>query len=410
MELLKKIVDRDGLSRIEDELETAKEICRYLGYLPLALELAATYLVEDEMLTLGEYWEQLNLQDRSISDEMVKYITAERGVVSAFALSWLRLRDLSPQVAMLLGRFASADIPWQDLVEPTVKSLGWDETAVRKGRIQLANLHLISIQEQKNIGIHSLLREYFRWQGNLEGDDFIHFLQRGITATGISIAKSIPQTPIKADIERVRFAVPHLELLSLDMLDDIPNPEKDLLWAFTGIARFYEGQGFYSISENTCQRCLKVIQELLGEFHPDVVLILNDLAFLYSSQGRYEEAEPLYKQALSLYQQVFSGKHHPIIATIINNLAALYELQGRYEEAEPLCRQALLLCQELLGERHPDVANSINNLAGLYDSQGRYEEAEPLYVKALEILEISLGKEHPNTKICRNSLQSLRDQ
>ena len=131
LELLKRIVDRNSSSRIEDELETAKEICHYLGYLPLALELAATYLVEDEMLTLGEYWQQLNLQDRSISDEMVKYITAERGVVSAFALSWLRLRDLSPQVAMLLGRFAPADIPWQDLVEPTVKSLGWDEVAVK---------------------------------------------------------------------------------------------------------------------------------------------------------------------------------------------------------------------------------------------------------------------------------------
>ena len=128
------------------------------------------------------------------------------------------MKYLSPQVAMLLGRFAPADIPWQDLVEPTVKSLGWDDDAVRKARIQLANLHLISIREQKNIGIHSLLREYFRWQSDQKGDDFIHFLQRGITAAGISIAKNIPQTPVKADIERVRFAIPHLELLSLDML------------------------------------------------------------------------------------------------------------------------------------------------------------------------------------------------
>jgi len=243
LELLQRIVDRDGSSRIEDELETAKEICRYLGYLPLALELAATYLVEDEMLTLGEYLQQLNLQGRSLSDEMVKWITAERGVVAAFALSWNRLRDLSPQLAMLLGRFAPADIPWQDLVEPTVKSLGWDEGAVKKGRVQLANLHLISIREQKNIGIHSLLRDYFRYQSDLEGDDFIHFLQRSIAATGISIAKTIPQTPVKADIERVRLSIPHLELLSSNMLGDIPNLEEDLGWAFSVITRFYEGQG-----------------------------------------------------------------------------------------------------------------------------------------------------------------------
>ena len=29
--------------------------------------------------------------------------------------------------------------------------------------------------------------------------------------------------------------------------------------------------------------------------HPDVVIVLNNLAHLYDEQGRYEEAEPLYK-------------------------------------------------------------------------------------------------------------------
>ncbi len=33
--------------------------------------------------------------------------------------------------------------------------------------------------------------------------------------------------------------------------------------------------------------------------------------------------------------------------------------QGRYEQAEPLYRQALELRRELLGEKHPDVATSL---------------------------------------------------
>jgi hypothetical protein len=41
---------------------------------------------------------------------------------------------------MLLGRFAAAAIPWQDLVESTVNSLGWEKKAVKEGRKQLANL------------------------------------------------------------------------------------------------------------------------------------------------------------------------------------------------------------------------------------------------------------------------------
>ena len=95
------------------------------------------------------------------------------------------------------------------------------------------------------------------------------------------------------------------------------------------------------------------------------------------------------------------GEEHPSVATSLNNLAALYRSQGRYEEAEPLYQQALAMTRKLLGEEHPSVATSLNNLAALYRSQGRYEEAEPLYQQALEIAEQVLGKNHPNTNIIR---------
>jgi tetratricopeptide (TPR) repeat protein len=406
LELLTKIVDAEGTSRIQEEIETAKAICDYLGYLPLALELAATYLVEDEMLTLGEYLQQLNLQDRSLSDEMVKWITAERGVVAAFALSWQRLRDLSPQLAMLLSRFAPTDIPWQELVEPTVHRLGWEQTTVTKGRVQLANLHLISIRDRKNIGIHSLLREYFRYQSEQEGDDFIHVLQGGIASSGIAITKTIPQTPVIADIERVRLSVPHLKLLSQEMLDDIPNPDDDLPWAFLGVAWFYEGQGQYNLAETYKENCLEAVKSRLGENHSHVAASLNNLALLYELQGRYEDAEPLYLQVLELNQRLL-GENHPDVATFLNNLAFLYKSQGRYEKAEPLYLQALELYKRLLGENHPYVATSLDNLAVLYKSQGRYEEAEPLYLQALELRKRLLGKNHPYVATSLNNLAEL---
>jgi tetratricopeptide (TPR) repeat protein len=446
LELLKRIVDRYGSSRIESELETAKEICRYLGYLPLALELAATYLVEDEMLTLGEYWQQLNLQDRSISDEMVKYITAERGVVSAFALSWLRLRDLSPQVAMLLGRFAPADIPWQDLVEPTVKSLGWDEAAVRKGRIQLANLHLISIREQKDIGIHSLLREYFRWQADNEGDNFIHFLQRAIVETGIGISKTMPQKPNKADIEKVRPTIPHLELISKDMLDNISNPEEDLFWAFGGVAKFYDGEGIYTSAVEFTLNCLQEAENRLGKEHPVVSSCLNNIALLYQSQGKYKEAESSMLRSLSIketrlnqntqlsyaiglnnlaLQKQEQGNYteaeslileaisileqqpeidYVVFAIFLNDLGYVYKVQGKYNKAESLYKNSLSIRELKLGKDHPDVAESLNNLAGLYVVLERFSEAESLYIRAILIREQQQGEEHPDYAISLHNL------
>ena len=90
-------------------------------------------------------------------------------------------------------------------------------------------------------------------------------------------------------------------------------------------------------------------------------------------------------------------------------MASLYDSQGKYNEAEPLYQQALALRQKLLGDDHPDVASSLNNLAGLYKSQGRYNEAEPLYQQALNILEQRLGVNHPHTIIVRGNLEYLRN-
>ncbi|WP_042713030.1 tetratricopeptide repeat protein, partial [Crocosphaera watsonii] len=104
-------------------------------------------------------------------------------------------------------------------------------------------------------------------------------------------------------------------------------------------------------------RNLGLRKKLLGDEHPDVATSFNNLAGLYYSQGRYTEAETLYKDALALIKKLL-GDEHPDVATSFNNLAGLYRSQGRYTEAEPLYKDALALRKKLLGDEHPDVATS----------------------------------------------------
>ncbi|XHR85890.1 MAG: tetratricopeptide repeat protein [Gloeotrichia echinulata GP01] len=60
---------------------------------------------------------------------------------------------------------------------------------------------------------------------------------------------------------------------------------------------------------------------MLGDEYPDVAQSLNNLAYLYDSQGIYSEAEPFCLQALAIFEQRL-GVNHPYTITVRENLAA----------------------------------------------------------------------------------------
>ncbi len=87
-------------------------------------------------------------------------------------------------------------------------------------------------------------------------------------------------------------------------------------------------------------------------------------------QGHYAEAVKQTKAALSAAEAF--GPDDPRLATTLSNLGGLYDAQGRYAEAEPLYKRALAIDEKALGPEHPHVATSLNNLALLYKTQSRY--------------------------------------
>jgi tetratricopeptide (TPR) repeat protein len=184
--------------------------------------------------------------------------------------------------------------------------------------------------------------------------------------------------------------------------------EEGFASTLNNLAELYRTQGRYDQAEPLYLQALELRKRLLGEDHPDVATSLNNLAELYNSQGRYDRAEPLCLQALELRKRLL-GEDHPDIATSLNNLALLYKSQryksqGHYDQAEPLYLQALELRKRLLGEDHPDVVTSLSNLAGLYNSQGRYDQAELLCLQALELSKRLLGEDHPHVAASLNNL------
>jgi tetratricopeptide (TPR) repeat protein len=59
----------------------------------------------------------------------------------------------------------------------------------------------------------------------------------------------------------------------------------------------------------------------------------------------------------------------------MNNLSNVYLTAGRYDKAEALHRQALSLRERVLGREHPETLRSLYNLACVAALQGRRDEA-----------------------------------
>ena len=167
----------------------------------------------------------------------------------------------------------------------------------------------------------------------------------------------------------------------------------------------YASQGRYEVAVPLCKQALEDLEKTSGHDHPDVATMLNILALVYRDQYKYKEAANLLNDALSIREKTL-GENHPAVAATLNNLAVLYGKRGRYKEAEPLCKRALEIRERVLGKNHPDVAKQLNNLALLCQNQGKYDEVERYYLRALEIYEKVLGPDDPNVAKTKNNLAS----
>ena len=127
------------------------------------------------------------------------------------------------------------------------------------------------------------------------------------------------------------------------------------------------------------------VAEEFEDTDPRRALTLGNLADLYRSQARDEDAESAYLESLALLEGI-DGPDSPRVARFVADIAVFYTDLGRVEEAEPLYWRALEALEWTHGFDHDDVLELRTSLAGFLLQQQRYREAEPLYVEVLAIL------------------------
>lgn len=156
-------------------------------------------------------------------------------------------------------------------------------------------------------------------------------------------------------------------------------------------------------NEEDCRKALQSAETRLGKDDPQLVALLDQLAYAFHSTGKYCQAEECYLRAIAITEKE-EGNKSLLLVPQLHNLAVLYRIQDKFQKAEPVYIRTILLTEKLPAEKILDLATQKNFLAGLYYAWGRFPDAEILVRDSLEIYKAKLGAEHEYTAFCLMAL------
>ena len=455
IELLESLLED---KRLKTDLDKAKYLCEWLGYLPLGLELIGRYLRQRPDLSLEEMGERLEnerLEQRALSKH-TKGMTASLNLISAFELSWKALDESSKKLVCLISLFATYPFPWF-LVEKCFSGEPAEDLENSRDEY-LVNLSLVHRVGEEFYQIHQLTKEFL--MAKLSSSDWEDDIKQRFCETMALVSVGIPEFISRELITIFSLIIPHVIEAVIEHKDWIRDEYLDI--PFQGIERFYVSQGDLEQTILFANECLSLVQSRLGENHLKTASSLSNLAVFYVKANRYEEAKPpserilkiskelgasddrriytikaialdnlasiyasqqcfekakfMYEEALdtvdelSTFGAIEEGEHDilpGLKGMILDNFASLYRQEGKYEAAESLSQKALNLLIEDLGEDHPHVAICLDNIASLRIQQGKYEAAESLSQQALKLLRQNVGDEHPDALVCIKGIAQL---
>ncbi|MCI4385814.1 hypothetical protein PGIGA_G00055090 [Pangasianodon gigas] len=267
-----------------------------------------------------------------------------------------------------------------------------DELAAAQQKLQEREQEVVTLEEQnKHLQFMSSIRKYDQDELALEDKD------------SSSVKESLDDLFPTDEEEQTQISQPHSSAVTAAHQAGYEIPAR--LRTLHNLVIQYASQGRYEVAVPLCKQALEDLEKTSGHSHPDVATMLNILALVYRDQNKYKEAATLLNDALTIREETL-GMDHPAVAATLNNLAVLYGKRGKYKEAEPLCKRALEIREKVLGKDHPDVAKQLNNLALLCQNQGKYQEVEDYYERALQIYQNRLGPDDANVAKTKNNLAS----
>jgi tetratricopeptide (TPR) repeat protein/nucleoside phosphorylase len=394
--ILEKTLGHKDLLR---DLTASATLLEQLSFLPLAITQASAYILENG-IDLSTYLSLLQEQEQDavelLSEDFRdpgRYKDIQNPVITTWLISFKQIQQQDQLAADYLSFMACIDprnITQSLLPQP----------ASRKQKVNalgLLNAYSFTNSQDMDINMHRLVhiatRNWLR-----KNALFNHWIK--------TVADHMQNVfPDNHHTKRGlwRQYLPHG--LAVVHENEFVVQENNYLSLTGKVADCLTSDGRYKEAEVLYKKLMTINQEKAGANHPSTLTSMANLASTYYNQGRWNEAEKLFMQVIETFKIVL-GTEHPNTLTSMANLASTLWNQGQLNEAEKLEVQVMETSKIVLGPEHPNTLTSIANLASTYRNQGRWNEAEKLEVQVMETRKTVLGAEHPFTLTSMANLAS----
>ena len=392
-----------------------------LGGLPLALELAASY-VEEKRSTVSSYLALLPKHQGKLLAP----------VADAFRISVKELSAASLLLLRQLSFLAPDDVPRSLLMAGGDGELEFDEA--------LAGLIRYSLVEVSGDGLftHRLLqsavraevpdsRELLSGLTKLLNDAFGYRIQD--LSTWTDAARLYPHVLSLTDhagcmtqaIESQGLLLNGAALYALHVVSDLATALRLAKGALeidekvygaehpivaslaSNIGQIFQAQGNLEGALQYTRRALAIDEKVYGAEHPDVAIYASNIGAILNARGDLDEALRYTRRALAIDEKVY-GTEHPHLAICANNIGMILKAQGDLEGALQYARRALAIDEKVYGAEHPKVAIRANNIGQILQDQADLDGALRYSRRALAIDEKVYGAEHPNVARDANNI------
>ncbi len=149
-----------------------------------------------------------------------------------------------------------------------------------------------------------------------------------------------------------------------------------------------------TVAEPLLKRSLDIARKVSGPQHSNSALLLASLADFYQKEGRLEEAELHYQEAISIWKKIPNDAPDRMMSQ--NSLGKLLLGQQRFDDARLQFEQVLLLLKQHYKQDHPYIQQAIENIKVLDAEHKRSIEKNLMYNELVRVLTFQLSQYKPD--------------